>query len=146
MKIYLDVCAIQRPLDTPEHLRIALEAEAVLGILALCEAGKIDLVSSDALDYEIRRNPHPLRREYALAVIKQAKEHIPLSAAIEQRAEQLTTQGFQPLDALHIAFAEAGQADYFCTTDDKLLKKARRTTTIKVKTVSPLDLVKEIEQ
>ncbi len=29
MKIYLDVCAIQRPLDTPSHLRIAIEAEAV---------------------------------------------------------------------------------------------------------------------
>jgi len=49
MKVYLDVCAIQRPLDTPSHLRIAIEAEAVLGMLALCESGKIEIVSSDAL-------------------------------------------------------------------------------------------------
>ncbi len=56
MKIYLDVCAIQRPLDTPSHLRIALEAEAILGILALCESGRVELVSSDALVYETERN------------------------------------------------------------------------------------------
>ncbi len=49
MKIYLDVCAIQRSLDTPSHLRIAIEAEAILGILALCERGQVEIVSSDAL-------------------------------------------------------------------------------------------------
>lgn len=48
-KVYLDVCAIQRPLDTPNHLRIVLEAEAILGLLTLCERGQIEIVSSDAL-------------------------------------------------------------------------------------------------
>jgi hypothetical protein len=30
MKIYLDMCTIQRPLDTKTHPRIAVEAEAIL--------------------------------------------------------------------------------------------------------------------
>ena len=52
MKVYLDLCAIQRPLDTPYQVRIVLEAEAVLGILSICDAGQIELVSSEALEYE----------------------------------------------------------------------------------------------
>jgi predicted nucleic acid-binding protein len=31
--------------------------------------------------------------------------------------------GIKPLDALHLASAESGKADYFCTCDDKIIKK-----------------------
>jgi hypothetical protein len=44
-------------LDTYGHTRIVLEAEAVLGVLALCAAGKVELVSSEALEYETEQNP-----------------------------------------------------------------------------------------
>ena len=44
IRIYLDTCSIQRPLDSKTQIRIALEAEAVLGILALCEEGAVELV------------------------------------------------------------------------------------------------------
>jgi len=145
MKIYLDVCAIQRPLDTPTHLRIVLESDAVLGLLALSERGQIALVSSEALEYEVRQNPNSLRREYALAVLRQAQEHLRISDAVEKRAEELTRHGFKALDALHLALAEAGQVDYFCTTDDRILKRARRLATLRVKVVSPLELAEEFE-
>jgi hypothetical protein len=49
MRIYLDTCSLQRPLDSKTHVRIILEAEAILGILALCESGKIELISSEVL-------------------------------------------------------------------------------------------------
>lgn len=146
MKVYPDVCAIQRPLDTPSHLRVVIEAEAVLGILALCESGQIELVSSDALFYETRRNPHPIRREYALAVLALAKEHLKVSAQVEERAEWLVGQGFKPLAALHLALAEAGGVDYFCTSDDRLLKRAKRLEDLLVRVVSPVELVGEIER
>jgi len=146
MKIYLDVCAIQRPLDSASHLRVALEAEAVLGILALCESGEVEIVSSDALVYETGQNPWPWRQEHALAVLSRAVEHIQLTEEIEQRAQGLDEQGFKPLDALHLAMAEAGDVDYFCTSDDRLLKKAKRMKDLRVKVVSPLDLVKELEK
>ncbi|MGQ9898536.1 MAG: hypothetical protein ACUVR8_13410 [Acidobacteriota bacterium] len=53
MRVYLDVCATQRPLDSPNQIRIILETEAALGIIALCELGRqLQIVSSDALIYE----------------------------------------------------------------------------------------------
>jgi len=144
MKLYLDVCAIQRPLDTPSHLRIAIEAEAVLGILALCENGQVEIVSSDALVYEVRRNPHPVRREYALAVLELAKEHVVITKEVEERANRLVEEGFKPLDALHLALAE--KVDYFCTSDDKLLKRAKRLGNLGVKVVTPVELAEELER
>ncbi len=90
MKIYLDVCAIQRPLDTFDQIRIVLEAEAVLGILSLFERGILELLSSDALVFETEQNPFPLRREHARAVLSKAREHLSLSPEAIQRAKQLT--------------------------------------------------------
>ena len=72
MKIYLDMCSIQRPLDTKSQPRIAVEAEAILGVLVLCEAGQVELMASDALGFELERNPHPVRKEYALKVLSKA--------------------------------------------------------------------------
>ena len=144
MKIYLDVCAIQRPLDTASDLRVVLEAEAVLGILALCEGGELNIVSSDALVYETQRNPWPVRQDYAWAVLSKADEHIELSAEINQRAQCLVMEGFQPLDALHLAMAEAAEVDVFCTCDDKLLRTAARIRSLRVRVTSPLDLAKEL--
>jgi hypothetical protein len=48
VKIYLDLCAIQRPLDTPNQVRIVLEAEAILGIISFCDSGQAELLSSEA--------------------------------------------------------------------------------------------------
>jgi hypothetical protein len=49
MKVYLDNCCLQRPLDDKSQIRIALEAEAVLSILAICESGILELISSEPL-------------------------------------------------------------------------------------------------
>jgi len=146
VRIYLDLCAIQRPLDTANQIRIALEAEAVLGILALLDAGQIELLSSVALVYEAEQNPMPLRREHARAVLAKAHQELQLSEDARKRAEQLVASGFRALDALHLAFAEAGKADYFCTCDDRLIRRAQQTATVQVKVVSPLDLIREIER
>jgi len=146
VKIYLDVCAIQRPLDTPDQIRIVLEAEAVLGIIALCDAGRLELVSSDALIYEIDQNPLPVRQEHARAILGKAKGAVRFSDEVKSRAAQLVEPGFKPLDALHLALAEAGKADYFCTCDDRLLRKAQHVAGLQVKVVSPLELIQEIEK
>jgi predicted nucleic acid-binding protein len=58
----------------------------------------------------------------------------------------LVTFGIRPLDALHLALAEAGNADYFCTCDDKLLRNAKRVKNLMVKVINPVDLVQEIEK
>ncbi|MFH0939210.1 MAG: hypothetical protein V1899_08015 [Planctomycetota bacterium] len=73
MKIYLDNCSLQRPLDSKTKTRIILEVEAVLGILTLIESSKVALVSSEALLFEINHSPNMTRQEYALEVLSKAK-------------------------------------------------------------------------
>ena len=58
MKIYLDNCCLQRPLDDKSQLRIQLEAEAILAVLTFCENQEVQLVSSDVLEFEKDKNPH----------------------------------------------------------------------------------------
>ena len=146
MRIYLDSCSIQRPLDTKSHVRILVEAEAVLGILALCETGKLELVSSDALVFETERIPYPVRKQYALEVLSQAKIFVRTDEQIEERARLFLSLGIKPLDALHLASAEAAQVDYFCTSDDRFLRRARAVADIRTRAVSPLELVAEVAQ
>jgi len=64
VKIYLDMCSLQRPLDTKTQLRISVEAEAILGVLALCESGETELIGSDVLLFEAERSPQPVRRRW----------------------------------------------------------------------------------
>jgi hypothetical protein len=65
MKVYLDTCSLQRPLDNRTQIRIALEAEAILGILSLYEAGKIDLISSEVLLFEVEQTANKIRQEFS---------------------------------------------------------------------------------
>jgi predicted nucleic acid-binding protein len=122
-----------------------LEAEAVLGIIGLCEAGQLELVSSEVLVFEVNRNPQIIRREFGLEVLSKASAFVALNQQIEQRARVLNDLGIKPLDALHLASAEEVQVDYFCTCDDKFLKKAQAVSDLKIKVVSPIKLVEEIE-
>jgi PIN domain len=144
MRIYFDMCSLQRPLDDKSQLRVRLEAEAVLGIIAFCESGQAVLVSSDALEFETGRNPHPVRRAYALAILSEAKYLVRLSPDVEQRATTLTQAGLKPLDALHLSCAVDAGADYFCTCDDRLLRRARAAHAGTPKVISPLELVAEL--
>jgi predicted nucleic acid-binding protein len=144
MQLYLDTCSLHRPLDDKSQLRIALEAEAILAILAMWEAGAVGLASSDVLQFEVNRNPHPQRRAFVSEILARATMTIELSEAIKRRANVLERRGFKALDALHLASAEGGGVDYFCTCDDRLLKKAKAQADLKVIVRSPLELAQEI--
>lgn len=146
MKIYLDVCSIQRPLDTPSQVRIVLEADAVLGILAFCDSGQAELVSSEALVYEIGNNPLPIRREHGDAILAKAKRFVTVTDDVKEQARFFMKQGIKELDSLHLALAEKENADYFCTCDDRFLRNAKRIPNLQVKVLSPIELIQEIEQ
>ena len=146
MKIYLDMCSIQRPLDTKTQPRIAVEAEAILGVLALCEEEQVVLMSSDTLLFELNRNPHPVRKEYALKVLAKSTSFVPTDGEVEKSARRFQAEGIKPLDALHLASAVVGNADYFCTCDDRFLRRAKAVDTGQTKVVSPLELITEVTQ
>ena len=62
MLLYLDMCSLQRPLDDKSQLRVLVEAQAILGVLALCESGKVELIASEALVFENDANLDAVRR------------------------------------------------------------------------------------
>lgn len=145
MRIYLDNCSLQRALDDRSQLRIALEAEITLSVLAMSRKGELTLVSSDVLRYETLRNSNVFRKEYCLEVLEECESHVELNEYIEAEAAKYVASGVKPMDALHLASAESIKVDYFCTCDDAFLKKAKRLVT-KTKAVSLMELMEELEK
>lgn len=123
---YLDVCCFKRPFDDARFERIRKEAEAVATILDMAQAGTFDLVRSPAHDFENERNPREDRQLATRLWLETASVSVAASRAATDRARALAALGFGPLDALHLAFAEASAARWFVTTDDRLLKVATR--------------------
>jgi predicted nucleic acid-binding protein len=144
MRVYLDACCLQRPLDDRSQPRVNLEAEGVLTILGLVENGDMALISSDALKFEVERTPDSERRGAAKEILRLASETIRLNDNIETDAAAFVESGFKPLDALHLAFASNAEVEYLCTCDDKFRKKARRMRSLKVAVVSPLELIEKV--
>ena len=90
---------------------------------------------------ENQKNPHPDRQAHVDEVLHLGWVYIPTNKVVLQRAKQYEAQGIKPFDALHLTSAvEAGVA-YFCTTDDRLLRKGKAADTGPVSVVSPLELV-----
>lgn len=133
-----------QPSDSRDQPRIAVEAEAILVVLAFCEDGQLELVASDALRFEAERNPHPVRKRHAFAFLGLAKSSVAADDQVVAAARGFEAHGIKPLDALHLASAVKAEADYFCTCDDRFLKRARTLPTAPMKVVSPLELITEI--
>jgi hypothetical protein len=144
MRIYLDACRLQRPLDDRSQPRNNVEAEAVLTILELVESGHLELLSSEALQFEIDRAPDADRKASVREILELASRTIELVDEIEVHAESLIKAGIQPMDALHLASPSWAKADFFCTCDDKLLKKGKKLKSLAIAVVSPLQLVAEV--
>jgi len=144
MRVYLDACSLQRPLDDRSQPRVNLEAEAVLTILRLVENGELTLVSSEALEVEVDHTPDAQRRAAARDVLKLASQTLRLGEEVESDAAAFIRSGVKPLDALHLAFASRADVEYFCTCDDKLRKKAQKLRSLKTTAVTPLELVLKV--
>ena len=123
MRIYLDVCCLGRVFEEDEQPRIQAERAAVEAILD----SAIEIVSSDAVAYEVARDPAEERRDAKTMLDDDIRsETIKLSDSIKDRATHLASLGFGDLDALHIACAESARCDWLLTTDDRMLKRAKR--------------------
>lgn len=144
MRIYLDTCCLQRSLDDQAHPRVKVETVAVFAILASVLSGQHTLLGSEALDYEIARIPDATRRAEARSVLTGASEYLHITDAVESLAFQLEREGLGAMDAVHVALASVAQADYFCTCDDKLYRKALTVGGLSCKIISLLGLVSEV--
>jgi len=141
VKLYLDTSVYNRPFDDQTQPRIWLETLALALVLQLVETDEAILVNSSVLEFENTRNPLALRQDWMSRCLQQAKIYQLVDPSIRKRAEYLEKSGLKAIDALHVSCAEAAEADYFLTCDDRLLKKHRLLT---VKSMNPVDFVQKI--
>jgi predicted nucleic acid-binding protein len=121
--IYIDVCALSRPFDDQNYMRIRLETEALNLILLKIREGKLKLLFSPVHIIEIEAIPDTFERIELQTILN--KLGVPIKgdmSKIRARAEDLVSSGFGIADAAHAAFAEYSGAE-FISCDAKLLKK-----------------------
>ena len=122
-RIYLDNCCFNRPFDDQQHPIVKLETEAKLQIQHEALLGELSLVWSFILHYENNDNPFVDRKNQIVLWENVADCVITYEESIYKKAEQLLGFGIKTKDALHIASAIKANADYFITTDKKLINK-----------------------
>ena len=145
LRLYLDVCCLNRPFDDQRQDRVRLEAEAVLLILGRCEAGAWQWLSSAVVEEEVDNTPSPERRSRVRTMLSGTHSVVTLTAAAVTRAKELQAMGFRTYDALHLACAEQATVDIFLTTDDRVLRIAtRHTAQLQVRVANPLAWLLEV--
>jgi len=145
MKIYLDVCCLNRPFDDSTQDRIRLESEAILTILERCLQGNWSLVISEITEAEIDRIPNNDRKQRVRSLLLIHREYRMVDTSIEKRAKEIQKLTVKAYDALHIACAEKSKVDIFLTTDDSLLNKVSRNRhALKVRLENPLKWLTEV--
>lgn len=144
-KIYLDTCCLNRPFDDQTQERIRLEAEAVLAIFSRIEKGEWNWVGSDVLTDEIEQTPDSQKSSRTKLLSGFIHENVEVGEREINRATELQRAGFQVFDALHLACAESANVDIFLSTDDRLLKLAKRLSDVlQIRVMNPLIWVEEM--
>ena len=143
MKVYLDNCMFNRPFDNQANLRIRLETEAKLHIQERIKLGDLQLVWSYILDFENSQNPFAERKQTISKWRKLSTYDIEETPELLINAGFFVAAGIKAKDALHVACAIEGHADYFLSTDDKLLK--RLATLNRIIAMNPTDFIKVLE-
>lgn len=139
MRIYLDVCCFNRPFDDQTQVKIHLESEAILSILAYCRDYNWTLIGSLVVDYEISKTADEEKRKRVMGLTIDTSEKVDVDREVKERALEFEGMGFRTFDALHIACAEKARVDIFLTTDDRLLKRANQEgKNLKVSIANPL--------
>ena len=142
MRLYLDLNCFNRPFDDQNQARIVQETAAVFSILQRIVDGVDHLVWSVILDFENAQHPLADRRVEIARWAQRAMVHMAVTSDVAARAHAFTAAGFRPLDAAHLACAEAAACDRFLTCDDQMLRTARRVS-VEVRIHNPMTYIEE---
>jgi predicted nucleic acid-binding protein len=142
VKLYLDNSFLNRPFDDPLAGMNTKEGSVLFDIIRLAKEGRVQLVSSAMNEVENAANEITARKSFAASVMHLAATYQNLSDSIVRRAQTIVQEyRLQPLDAVHLASAEAAQVDFFITCDYTVLKRYQGTLHI----VSPLQFKQQYE-
>ena len=146
-KIYLDNCCLSRPFDDQTQDRIRLETEAIMLIIARFYARHWQWIASEVSMFEADQNLDLIQRFRVKFLIAYAHQTISVDAMEISRGKHFESLGFKPFDALHLACAESGNADFLLTTDDRMLKRAKSVSSqLSVRVENPLVWLQEITE
>ncbi|CAN5546616.1 PIN domain-containing protein [soil metagenome] len=126
--IYLDTNAYSRPFDDQTRTDIQAEANAFLEIIAEIKTGKLLLLGSDILDFEVHIVVSAEKRSKIEDYLNLCHKHLESSEEVLNLGKQIQSDcHLRARDALHIASAIIGQARYFLSCDKKVteMKQAR---------------------
>ena len=140
-RLYLDMNIYNRPFDDQFQVRIRLEAMAINAILKMIKDGKFNLLWSFMLEYENSLNPYEDIRMEIDMVSSLSSEYVGMAKDVLKDAKGFESKGMRSRDAIHLACAIKGKADYFLTCNDRLLKKAGITKS-DIAIMNPIDFVR----
>jgi len=141
IRVYLDNCCLNRPFDDQKQLRVSLETQAKLFIQSLIVKGDIELLWSYMLELENRKNPFENKQLSIAGFSSHAMDFIQRSDSVSKMADQFAAEGLRVADAIHLACAINGGADFFITTDDKILK----FPLLSIQIIDPITLIKTLD-
>jgi predicted nucleic acid-binding protein len=124
-------------------LSVQLETAAKLFVQDCVRQGKIKLLWSYMLDYENSFNPYRERKETIDKWKKYAKLDVEETSQLIITAHELVNVGIASKDALHIACAIEGKAEFFLTTDKGILKKSSEI--VQLKCINPVQFIETLE-
>jgi len=116
-----------------------LETEAKLYIQEKVKEGTYELVWSHIIEYENEFNPN----KGSKALISAWKEFCSIRVEGDEKItgdiEKIEKCGVHGKDAVHLACALNARADYFITTDYKLIKRSKNIGYFRV--INPIDFL-----
>ena len=146
-RMYLDNCCLSRPFDDQTQDRIRLETEAILLILAHLYTRKWQWIASEVSMFEADQNLDLRQRFRVKFLLTYAHQTVSVDVTETERGKHFESLGFKPFDALHLACAESGRADFLLTTDDRMLKKAKSLSSqLSIRVENPLTWLQEITE
>lgn len=144
MRLYLDCCCYNRPFDDLTQNRIHDESDAILSILNRSQTDGSIILGSQVLRMEIAKIKDLVKKAKVQMLYQQIKDEIPFTPEIHTRALSIQqASAIHSMDSLHIASAEAGHADIFLSTDDKLVRACQRLD-INVRVMNPVSYLAEV--
>jgi hypothetical protein len=144
MRVSLDNCSLNRPFDDQNQMRVRLESEAKLYVQDKIKKNEIELVWSYILDIKNDQNPFEEKRKAINNWKKLAIIDVEETAILLKRAKIFVPYGIKAKDQLHVSAAIEGKAEYFVSTDDKLLKNLSVLEEIHL--VNPLYMIGVIDE
>ena len=142
MKLYLDNSFLNRPFGDPLAGMNGKEGAVLFNIIRLARDGTVELVGSAMIEVENAANEIAARKSFVDSVMNLAAAYQHLTDNIVSRPQTIVQEDrLQPLDAVHLASAEAAQVDFFITCDYTVLKRYQGTLRI----VAPLGFQQHYE-